>query len=72
MVTTQSFRLLGKPDIKDIAYDQFDGENVVFWEDIEQVFPSIKYITNGNTIIPTVKGSNWMYQAPPELILDVI
>jgi len=50
-VTTQSFRLLEKLDIKDIACDHFDEENVVFWENIEQVFPGVKYNANGNTVI---------------------
>jgi hypothetical protein len=61
MVTTQSFRLLGKSDIKDIkdiTCDQVDGENVVFWEDIEQVFPGVKYITNSNTVINMMRDSN--------------
>jgi hypothetical protein len=58
MVTTQSFRLTGKPDLKEIVCDQIDGENVVFWEDIEQVFPGIKYITNGNTVVSMMRDSN--------------
>jgi hypothetical protein len=58
MVTTQSFRLLGKSDLKDIICDQVDGENVVFWEDIEQVFPGVKYITNSNTVISMMRDSN--------------
>jgi len=58
MVTTQSFRLHGKPDVKDIICDQVEGENVVVWEDIEQVFPGVKYIANGNTVISMMRDSN--------------
>ncbi|KAF9354556.1 hypothetical protein BGX34_010945 [Mortierella sp. NVP85] len=78
MVTTQSFRLLGKPDVKDIICDQVEGENVVVWEDIEQVFPGVKYITNGNTVISMMRDSNRNRVAPqcikhyPGAILDVV
>ncbi|KAF9349939.1 hypothetical protein BGX34_001493 [Mortierella sp. NVP85] len=78
MVTTQSFRLLGKPDLKDIICDQVDGENVVFWEDIEQVFPGVKYITNGNTVISIMRDSNRERIRPqcikyyPGVVLDVV
>ena len=58
MVITQSFRLLGKSGIKKITCDQVDGENVVFWEDIEQVFPGVKYITNSDTVINMMRDSN--------------
>ncbi|KAK3817449.1 MAG: hypothetical protein J3Q66DRAFT_339926 [Benniella sp.] len=77
MVTTQSFRLIGKADLKDIICDQVDGENVVFWEDIEQVFPGVKYITNGNTVISMMRDSNRKRITPqcikhyPGVVLDV-
>jgi len=58
MVTTQSFRLHGKPDVKDIICDKVEGENVVVWEDIEQIFPGVKYISNGNTVISMMRDSN--------------
>jgi hypothetical protein len=58
MVTTQSFRLLGKLDTKDITCELVGEENVVFWEDIEQVFPGVKYIANGNTVISLMRDSN--------------
>ncbi|KAF9349938.1 hypothetical protein BGX34_001492, partial [Mortierella sp. NVP85] len=78
MVTTQSFRLAGKPGLKDIICDQVDGENVVFWEDIEQVFPGVKYITNGNTVIGLMRDSNRKRITPqcikhyPGVVLDVV
>jgi hypothetical protein len=58
MVTTQSFRLLGRPDTKDIACERVDEENVVFWEDIKQVFPGVLYIANGNTVVSLMRYSN--------------
>ncbi|KAK3817450.1 MAG: hypothetical protein J3Q66DRAFT_388039 [Benniella sp.] len=80
MVTTQSFRLIGKrkPDFKDIICGQIDGENVVFWEDIEQVFPGVKYITNGNTVISMMRDSNRKRITPqcikyyPGIVLGVV
>ncbi|KAF9345416.1 hypothetical protein BGX34_004786 [Mortierella sp. NVP85] len=78
MVTTQSFRLLGKPDIKDIICGQVEGDNVIIWEDIEQVFPGVNYIVNGNTVISMMRDSNRNRIMPqcikhyPGAILDVV
>ncbi|KAK3817453.1 MAG: hypothetical protein J3Q66DRAFT_440222 [Benniella sp.] len=78
MVTTQSFRLLGKPDTKDITCELVGEENVVFWEDIEQIFPGVKYIANGNTVISLMRDSNRKRISPacikhyPGVVLDVV
>ncbi|KAK3817451.1 MAG: hypothetical protein J3Q66DRAFT_430885 [Benniella sp.] len=78
VTTTQSFRLLGKPDLKDIVCDQIDGENVIFWEDIEQVFPGVRYTANGNTVISMMRDSNRKRVSPPCIkhhpgtVLDVV
>ncbi|KAK3817454.1 MAG: hypothetical protein J3Q66DRAFT_440224 [Benniella sp.] len=78
MVTTQSFRLLGRPDTKDIACEQVDGENVVFWEDIQQVFPNVTYVANGNTVVSLMRDSNRKRISPPcikhypRVVLDVV
>jgi hypothetical protein len=58
MITTQSFQVPGKPDITDIICNQIGGENVVVWEDIEQAFPRVKCITNGNTVISMMRDSD--------------
>jgi len=42
MKNTQSFRLTGAVDIIDLAVNHARGQNVVYWEDIEQVFPEAK------------------------------
>jgi hypothetical protein len=49
------FRLLGTPDTKGITCELVDGENVVFWEDIEQVFPGVTCIANGITVVSLMR-----------------
>ncbi|KAF9987940.1 hypothetical protein BGZ65_001035 [Modicella reniformis] len=58
MTVTQSFRLLGKSDIENVPCEFIDGENVVFWEDIEQVFPEIKYVKNGDVTVNMMRDCN--------------
>jgi hypothetical protein len=41
MDSTQSFRLLGETNTVDIACQHVDGQFIVYWEDIEHVFPQI-------------------------------
>ncbi|KAF9349648.1 hypothetical protein BGX34_001677, partial [Mortierella sp. NVP85] len=78
ITTQQIWRMKRKPDFKDIICGQIDGENVVFWEDIEQVFPGVKYITNGNTVISMMRDSNRKRITPqcikyyPGIVLGVV
>lgn len=58
MEVVQSFRLIGKTDIEDIPCDQIDGQNIVYWEDIEQVFPGIQHIKNGTSVVKLLRDSN--------------
>jgi hypothetical protein len=58
MELTQSFRLIGDMDILEILVDSVGGQNVVFWEDIEQVFPGIKHVQKGKVVITMSRDSN--------------
>ena len=55
---TQSFRLIGKNDVEVIPCYQDDGQHFVYWEDVEQVFPGIRHIKNGNVTVPLMRDSN--------------
>ena len=57
MRMTQSFRLDGESDIE-IRCSLVDGIDVIFWEDIEQVFPGAQYVKNGNVTVSPLKDSN--------------
>lgn len=55
---TQSFRLIGRMDIEEIPCDHIDGHYVVSWEDIEQVFPGVKYVKNDKVTVTMMKDPN--------------
>ena len=58
MEETQSFRLIGKMDIVEITVGSIGGQNIVYWEDIEQVFPEVKYIQNGKVAVNMLRDSD--------------
>ncbi|KAF9965767.1 hypothetical protein BGZ70_004153 [Mortierella alpina] len=58
MENTQLFRLNGEPDIKKIDCDQADGQNVVYWDDIQQLFPGVRYIMNDESLVKIMKDSS--------------
>jgi len=58
MEATQPFRLIGTSDIKNIPCDHLDGQGIVYWDDIEQVFPGVKYVERGNVAINLLRDSN--------------
>jgi len=55
---TQSFRIFGTSDIKNIDVDIVNGQNVIYWEDIEQVFPKVGHICNCSSVVKLVRDSN--------------
>jgi hypothetical protein len=55
METTQSFRLSGTMDVLKIPYEQDDGQNVIYWDDIVEVFPGTQYVKNGDTFVKKLK-----------------
>ena len=59
MPGTQSFRIAGAiSDIKNIDVDTIDGQDVIFWDDIEQAFPRVENIYNGNSLVKLLRDSN--------------
>ncbi|KAG0292907.1 hypothetical protein BGZ98_002421, partial [Dissophora globulifera] len=66
MEHTQSFRLAGTTQIHNIPIQHMDGQSVVYWENIEQAFPSAKQVKNGNVAIPRCIKSF------PGVVLDVV
>ncbi|KAI8345105.1 hypothetical protein B0O80DRAFT_534568 [Mortierella sp. GBAus27b] len=78
MQATQSFRLLGTTHVEDILCDQVDGQNVIFWEEIEQIFPGVKHLKNGNVNVKMMRDSNHNRIEPlriqhlPGVTLDVV
>ncbi|KFH69340.1 hypothetical protein MVEG_04154 [Podila verticillata NRRL 6337] len=52
MEETQSFRLNGTTEIVRIPIQHVDGQNVVYWESIEKVFPGVKCVKNGDVAVP--------------------
>ncbi|KAF9366814.1 hypothetical protein BGX34_006083 [Mortierella sp. NVP85] len=78
MEATQPFRLIGTSDIKNIPCDHLDGQGIVYWDDIEQVFPGVKYVERGNVAINLLRDSNRVRIVPhcikhhPDVVLDVV
>ncbi|KAF9900323.1 hypothetical protein EC991_007478 [Linnemannia zychae] len=58
MEETQSFRLNGKTDTVEIPVNFIGGQNTVYWSDIQQVFPRVKHIQNGNIVVTYLRNSD--------------
>ncbi|KAF9369003.1 hypothetical protein CPC16_004876, partial [Podila verticillata] len=54
MEETQSFCLSGTTKIEKIPIQHVDGQNVIYWESIEKVFPGVKYVKNGDVAQPQI------------------
>ncbi|KAG0046719.1 hypothetical protein BGZ90_008097, partial [Linnemannia elongata] len=78
MEETQSFRIASTTDIETIDVDNVDGQNIIYWEDIEQVFPGVRHIRNGTTVVKLLRDSNRTRIVPhcikhyPGVVLDII
>ncbi|KAI1293408.1 hypothetical protein EDD11_008424 [Mortierella claussenii] len=78
MEETQSFRVVGTADIENIDVDVVNGQNVIYWEDIDQVFPGARYIRNGSSVVKLLRDSNRVRIVPhcikhyPGDVLDVV
>jgi hypothetical protein len=55
---TQHFRLAGTAAIEKIDYDHVDGHNVIYWEDIEQVFPGVKHVKCNGVAVNLLRDSD--------------
>ncbi|KAF9087394.1 hypothetical protein BGX27_002939, partial [Mortierella sp. AM989] len=78
MDQTQSFRLIGTTEIVRLPVQHLDGQNVVFWESIEQVFPGVRYVKKNSEVAVTAeKDSKGIRIIPfrikhyPGAVLDV-
>jgi hypothetical protein len=58
MEETQLFRLAGRTATIKIPCDYVHGQSVVYWEDIEQVFPGVQHVVNGEVIVTLMRDSN--------------
>ncbi|KAG0222216.1 hypothetical protein B0O80DRAFT_501334 [Mortierella sp. GBAus27b] len=78
MVATQSFRLAGTTQTVDVPCDTVDGENIIFWEEIQYVLPGAQVIMNDNVAVQMMRDSNHKRMKPPRIkhhpgvVLDVI
>ncbi|KAF9353396.1 hypothetical protein BGX34_011588 [Mortierella sp. NVP85] len=78
MDVTQSFRLAGTTTIVDIVCDHVDGQYITYWEDIEQIYPGIKHIMNGNVTVKLLRDSQQNRIVPhrikhyPDVVLDIV
>ncbi|KAG0052069.1 hypothetical protein BGZ89_003312 [Linnemannia elongata] len=78
MEETQSFRLIGNKDIEKILCDHIDEQNIIYWEDIEQLFPGVKQVKNGEITVSMLRDSSRKRIIPhcikhyPGVVLDVI
>ncbi|KAI8596822.1 hypothetical protein EDD21DRAFT_236094, partial [Dissophora ornata] len=78
MEDTQSFRLIGKLDIENIPLDNVNGQNIIYWEDIKEVFPGVKYVKNGERTVTKMRDSHQNRIEPhrikhcPKVVLEVV
>ena len=56
MDETQHFRLAGTTAVVKIDYEQVDGQNVIYWEDIELAFPGVRQVKCEDLIIRPLRG----------------
>jgi hypothetical protein len=55
---TQTIRLAGNTTTKKIPCDHVNDISVIYWEDIEQVFPGVMHIMNGEVLVKLLRDSN--------------
>ncbi|KAI8350969.1 hypothetical protein B0O80DRAFT_119567 [Mortierella sp. GBAus27b] len=78
MEATQSFRLAGSMDIVKITYDQEDGQNVIYWDDILGIFPGAQYVKNGDVAVKKMRTNGpgrdkaQRIKHHPGVVLDVV
>ncbi|KAF9963988.1 hypothetical protein BGZ70_007073 [Mortierella alpina] len=66
MNKTQEFCLIGTKDVLTIPVQLVDGQNVISWETIEQVFPGVKCVKNGDDPVPR------FIKYEPDAVLHVV
>ncbi|KAF9088089.1 hypothetical protein BGX27_002752, partial [Mortierella sp. AM989] len=75
----QAFRVPGKAaEVENINVDNVDGQNIIYWEDIEQVFPGVQHVRNGKSVVKFLRAPNQQRIEPlrikhyPGVVLDVV
>ena len=58
MDKTQHFRLAGTNAVKKIPFEHVDEHNVIFWEDIERVFPGVEQVECDGAVVNLLRDSN--------------
>ncbi|KAI8604594.1 hypothetical protein EDD21DRAFT_411928 [Dissophora ornata] len=78
MADTQSFRLIGQLDIEKIPLSNINGQNIVYWSDIQQIFPGVKHLKNGDVAVTMMRDSQENIIKPdrikhcPNVVLEVV
>ncbi|KAF8920966.1 hypothetical protein BGZ58_004172, partial [Dissophora ornata] len=78
MQRTQSFRLLRTNDVEEIPCFHVNGEYVVYWDDIEQVFPQLRQVKNGKITVTLMRDLTGKRITPhcikhhPSIVLEVV
>ncbi|KAI8597906.1 hypothetical protein EDD21DRAFT_407255 [Dissophora ornata] len=73
----QSFRVAGTTTVGNINVDNVDGQNIIYWDDIEQLFPGVQSIRNGTFLVKLLRDSKRARIEPlcikhcPGVVLDV-
>ncbi|KAI8597905.1 hypothetical protein EDD21DRAFT_446640 [Dissophora ornata] len=77
MAEYQSFRVAGTTTVGNINVDNVDGQNIIYWDDIEQLFPGVQSIRNGTFLVRLLRDSKRARIEPlcikhcPGVVLDV-
>ncbi|OAQ25001.1 RNI-like protein [Linnemannia elongata AG-77] len=73
MGDTQSFRLIESTDTVEITLHHGDGQNIIYWEDIERVFLGVKRVCNGSSVITFLRVSDQQcINSCSRSVLDVV
>ncbi|KAF9576928.1 hypothetical protein EC968_000053 [Mortierella alpina] len=67
MSKNQSLRLIGTTEIVTIPIQHANGQDLVCWESIEQVFPRVKSVNNGGIPVP-----HYIKHVPDEVLTVVL
>ncbi|KAF9087986.1 hypothetical protein BGX27_002813 [Mortierella sp. AM989] len=74
----QGFRVAGTTAVTYFDVDNVDGQNIIFWEDIERVFPRVQHVQNGKFVVKLLRNLNRARITPhcikhcPGIVLDVV
>ncbi|KAF9952951.1 hypothetical protein BGZ72_005794 [Mortierella alpina] len=65
-------------EVEELPCDQIDGQNIIYWEDIEHAFPGVQKVKNGRVVVKMMRDSNRTRITPhciqhhAGVVLDVI